>query len=163
MKKTILFLGLLLALFACNNTPKPEQENAQQEPTAPVTITEAIQLLTDSIAMDSTDAHLYLNRAKAYFANEQVGQAMVDINKSLQLDPNNVDTYLLLADAGMLNLLNIGTTYHLKIGGRSASGANTLKGYAILTACKVTATRGNLVQGSFSFQGSGALEPFSTT
>ena len=71
--------------------------------------------------------------------------------------------YLLLADAGMLNLLNIGTTYHLKIGGRSASGANTLKGYAILTACKVTATRGNLVQGSFSFQGSGALEPFSTT
>lgn len=98
MKKSILFLGLLLALFACNNTPKPEQENAQQEPMAPVTVTEAIQLLTDSIAMDSTDAHLYLNRAKAYFANEQVGQAMVDINKSLQLDPNNVDTYLLLAD-----------------------------------------------------------------
>ena len=98
MKKTILFLGLLLALFACNNTPKPETENTPQEPKAPVTVNEAIQILSDSIAMDSTNAHLYVSRAKAYFANEQVGQAMVDINKALQLDPNNIDTYLLLAD-----------------------------------------------------------------
>lgn len=98
MKKNILFLGLLLALFACNNTPKPEQITDPQEPAAPVTVNEAIQILTDSIAMDSTDAHLYLSRAKAYFANEQVGQAMVDINQSLRLDPNNVETYLLLAD-----------------------------------------------------------------
>ena len=98
MKKNLLFLGLLLALFACNNTPKPVTENTTQEPAASITITKAIQLLTDSIAMDSTDAHLYVSRAKAYFANEQIGQAMVDINKALQLDPNNVDTYLLLAD-----------------------------------------------------------------
>ena len=98
MKKSILFLGLLLALVACNNTPKPEPETNPQEPVAPVTVSEAIQLLTDSIAMDSTDAHLYLNRAMAYFANEQVGLAMVDINQSLRLDPKNVDTYLLLAD-----------------------------------------------------------------
>ena len=98
MKKNILFFGLLLALFACNNTPKPEQEAASQEPASPVTVTEAIQLLTDSIVMDSSNAHLYLNRAKAFFANEQVGQAMVDINKALQYDPNNIDTYLLLAD-----------------------------------------------------------------
>ena len=98
MKKSILFLGLMLALFACNNTPKPEADVNPEEPTAPVTVNEAIQVLSDSIAMDSTDAHLYFNRAKAYFANEQIGQAMLDINKSLQLDPNNVDTYLLLAD-----------------------------------------------------------------
>ena len=98
MKKTLLFLGLLLALFACNNTPKPETDNTTKEPPTPKTVNEAIQLLTDSIAMDSTNAHYYLSRAKAYFANEQVGQAMVDINKSLQLNPNDVDTYLLLAD-----------------------------------------------------------------
>ena len=96
--KSILFLGLLLALFACNNTPKPETNDKPQAPTAPKSVTEAIQLLTDSIAMDSTNAHLYLSRAKAYFANEQIGQAMVDINSSLQFEPNNIDTYLLLAD-----------------------------------------------------------------
>lgn len=77
MKKNLLFLGLLLALFACDNTPKPETDNTTQEPMAPVTVTEAIQLLSDSIAIDSTDAHLYVNRARAYFANEQIGQAMV--------------------------------------------------------------------------------------
>ena len=98
MKKTLLFLGLLLALFACNNTPKPETDNTTKEPTAPVTVDQAIQLLSDSIAMDSTNASLYVHRAKAYFANEQVGQAMIDINQSLKLDPNNIDTYLLLAD-----------------------------------------------------------------
>ena len=98
MKKNLLFLGLLLALFACNNAPKPEKENTPQKPTAPVTVSEAIRLISDSIAMDSTDARLYVSRAKAYFANEQIGQAMVDINKSLQLDSKNIDTYLLLAD-----------------------------------------------------------------
>ena len=98
MKKTLLSLGLLLALFACNNTPKTEPTEAPQEPKAPVTVNEAIQQLTDSIAMDSTNARLYTSRAKAYYATEQIGQAMVDINKSLQLDPKNVDTYLLLAD-----------------------------------------------------------------
>ena len=98
MKKNLLFLGLLLALFACNNTPKPETDNTSQEPKAPVSVNDAIQLLTDSIARDSTNARLYVSRAKAYFASEQIGQAMIDINKSLQLDPNNIDTYLLLAD-----------------------------------------------------------------
>ncbi len=98
MKKNLLFFGLLLALFACNNTPKPETDNTSQEPKAPVSVNDAIQLLTDSIAMDSTNASLYVSRAKAYFASEQIGQAMIDINKSLQLDPNNIDTYLLLAD-----------------------------------------------------------------
>ena len=97
MKKNLLLFGLLLAFFACNNT-KPKEEVKPEEEQTPVTVSEAINLLTDSIAMDSTNATLYLHRAQAYIAKEQVGAAMVDINKSLQLDPNNMDTYLLLAD-----------------------------------------------------------------
>lgn len=83
-------------MFACNGkTPKTEEP---QEPQTPMTVSEAIQSLNDSIANDSTNALLYLHRAQAYIANEQVGAAMIDINKSLQLAPNNVDTYLLLAN-----------------------------------------------------------------
>ena len=96
-KKNILLFGFLLALFACNhNQPNPSEKPS--EPGESVTISEAIQLLSDSIAMDSTNALLYRNRAKAYIANEQVGAAMIDINKSLQYAPNDIDTYLLLAD-----------------------------------------------------------------
>lgn len=97
MKKNLLLFSLLLALFACNsNKPNPEVK-ADGDP-KPVTVSEAISLITDSIAQDSTNAQLYLHRAKAYLGKEQVGAAMIDINKSLQLDPNNVETYLLLAD-----------------------------------------------------------------
>ena len=71
-------------------------------------------------------------------------------------------SYLVLADADMLELLNVGTTYSLKIGGRSATDANTLTGTAILTTCKITATQGNLAQGSFQFKGSGALAVVTT-
>lgn len=96
--KSILFFSLLLALFACNNTPRPEDNNTQQDSTAPVTVNEAIARLSDSIAMDSTNYVLYQHRAQAYFASEQVGAAMMDINKALSLNPNDIDTYLLLAD-----------------------------------------------------------------
>ena len=100
MKKTTLFLGLLLAFFACNNTPKPETDPQNPEPTTHVTVNEAIQLLSDSIAMDSTNAHLYLSRAKAYFATEQIGPAMVDINQALKVLVRNgvIDKTMLLAE-----------------------------------------------------------------
>lgn len=66
-------------------------------------------------------------------------------------------SYLVLTDADMLELLSVGTVYTIKIGGRNASAANRLTGSAILNTCKITATRGNLAQGTFQFQGSGAL------
>jgi predicted secreted protein len=70
--------------------------------------------------------------------------------------------YLLLADADMLELLNVGTIYTLKIGGRSASNANTLTGSAIMTVCRISAINGNLAQGSFTFKGTGQLAPVGT-
>lgn len=98
MKRNILILSVLLLLFSCNDTkPKQEVETHEVEKN-PVTVSEAIAILNDSIAHDSTNAVLYQHRAHAYIDNEQVGLAMIDINKALQLDPNNVDTYLLLAD-----------------------------------------------------------------
>lgn len=54
-------------------------------------------------------------------------------------------------------LLEVDTSYTVKIKGRGSSDSTGVTGTAILKACKITATRGNLVQGSFTFQGSGAL------
>jgi tetratricopeptide (TPR) repeat protein len=97
MKKNLLLFSVLLAFFACNNT-KPKEEVKSEEVKTPVTVSEVINRISDSIALDSTNAVLYRHRAEAYLNNEQVGAAMMDINKSLQLDPNDIDTYLLLAN-----------------------------------------------------------------
>lgn len=97
MRDKFLIIGLLLLLFGCNGN-KPAPSETTEESNEPITVTAVIQQYTDSIAMDSTNARLYRNRAKAYFANEQVGAAMMDINQSLKYDPNDIDTYLLLAD-----------------------------------------------------------------
>ena len=94
MKKLFLSLLAVAALAACTSKPKP----TEPVETEPITVGSAISLYTDSIAMDSTRAELYVKRAQAYLASEQVGAAMIDINKALQLDPNNVDTYLLLSN-----------------------------------------------------------------
>ena len=72
-------------------------------------------------------------------------------------------SWLVSVVADIRKVLNVGTKYQLRIGARTYAAASGLTGYAILESCKITATRGNLVQGSFSFNGAGALAADSTT
>lgn len=66
-------------------------------------------------------------------------------------------SYLVLAYNGVRELLNVGSTYTLKFRGRNQSDSTGVTGTAILKNCKITATKGNLVQGSFQFTGNGPL------
>lgn len=63
--------------------------------------------------------------------------------------------FLVLAGADITKLLTVGTTYTLQF--RDRAGSNIIEGQAILKTCKISATRGNLATGSFSFQGTGEL------
>lgn len=65
--------------------------------------------------------------------------------------------YLITANSGVRDLLTVGSSYTIKVKARDAADNTGVTGTAILTQCKITATRGNLVQGSFQFQGTGAL------
>ena len=65
--------------------------------------------------------------------------------------------YLVLATSGVRDVLNVGTTYTLAFKERGAADSAGVSGSAILTTCKISATRGNLVTGSFIFQGISAL------
>ena len=68
--------------------------------------------------------------------------------------------YLVTSSSGALaDLLKVGNTYTLVIGatGQTASSKQGLTGTAICQECRITATNGNLCQGSFVFQGSGPL------
>ena len=64
-------------------------------------------------------------------------------------------SYLVLSAAGIADPLSVGTTYYLV--NRDRAGSTKIVGQAILTQCKQAYTRGNLVSGSFRFQGTGAL------
>ena len=63
--------------------------------------------------------------------------------------------FLVLAGADITKMLTVGTTYTLQF--RDRAGSNIIEGQAILKTCKISATRGNLATGAFSFQGTGEL------
>lgn len=71
--------------------------------------------------------------------------------------------YLVMADspagisAKVRELLTVGTAYTLRVHGRAETDSAGVGGQAILKTCRIVATRGNLVQGSFSFVGTGPL------
>lgn len=68
------------------------------------------------------------------------------------------------ANAIKNNLLKTGSTLTIHIFSRTnSSSTEILTGSAICTKCKITATRGNIANGSFAFRGTGALaepQPF---
>lgn len=57
----------------------------------------------------------------------------------------------------VLGTKNIGTRYYLKCYTRNNSVVDKIEGYAYLQRAKVTGTEGNLSQGSWFFQGDGAI------
>lgn len=65
--------------------------------------------------------------------------------------------YLILenANTNVRDVLNVGTTYSLRI--KDRNGLYSISGSAICTQCKQTYRRGNLCVGSFVFKGTGAL------
>lgn len=69
----------------------------------------------------------------------------------------NVSTAYLVGDAKWRDdLLRVGQKVTLRFKNRGEDA--TMTGDAIITKCHITATRGNLAQGSFSFLGTGPLE-----
>lgn len=72
------------------------------------------------------------------------------LTTSYLVSTNYADYYACLAD-----ILQVGNT--VPIAWKNRQTQEMLIGDAIITACKMTATKGSLCVGSFSFQGTGAL------
>lgn len=64
-------------------------------------------------------------------------------------------SYLVLAASQVRDLLYVGQTFSITV--KDSGNNSSVTGSAIMTAVKNVATIGNLAQGSFSLQGSGAL------
>lgn len=65
--------------------------------------------------------------------------------------------WLVLANTDVRKVLLAGSVVTIKIKGRGESDSSGVSGSAILKTVKITATRGNLAQGSFAFVGNGPL------
>ena len=66
--------------------------------------------------------------------------------------------YLVLQDSQVLDLLNVGTRVNIQVVGRNGTSAVVLlQGEAFIKEFDMNLTRGNLAQGSCSFQGTGPL------
>jgi len=65
--------------------------------------------------------------------------------------------WLVLANTDVRKALLVGSSVTIKIKGRGESDSSGVTGSAILKTVKITATRGNLAQGSFAFVGNGPL------
>ena len=100
MMKKLLFLCLMMALVVagCDRGAKHPQPKAAADTLSVAVSADLVDLLSDSIAQDETRSDLFLVRAKAYLEKESVGAAMMDVNRAIELDPKNVDAFLLLSD-----------------------------------------------------------------
>lgn len=66
-------------------------------------------------------------------------------------------SFLVTAVTNIRQLLNVGTSYTVVFKDRASTSGASVTGTAILKTCKISAIRGNLVTGSFAFQGTGTL------
>lgn len=70
-------------------------------------------------------------------------------------------SWLLVSQGFKTQLLRVGYTYSVTIGRRDGhtqtQTADVVSGSAICTQCRITATYGSLVKGSFKFKGTGQL------
>ena len=90
MKKVFLVLACALMLTSCtqcsDDNSKQPKDNQQ------------VTTVDDGLTADTLDVNGYIDRARYYLANEQVGMAIRDINSALSLDGKNVDALLVLTD-----------------------------------------------------------------
>lgn len=87
MKRIFLVLSCVLFFVSCSESDKKTEGTKHDGKTS--TITEVI---------DTLDVNGYINRARMYLVNQQVGNAIRDINSALSIDGKNVDALLVLSD-----------------------------------------------------------------
>lgn len=90
MKRIFLALACILMLASCNESGNEDNKQSKENQ----------QVTTDdvNVVADTLDVNSYINRARWYLANQQVGNAIRDINSALSIDGKNVDALLVLAD-----------------------------------------------------------------
>ena len=83
MKKFFLVLACALMFASCTDVEDNKQQAVSSE---------------EEVSTDTLDVDGYIARARWYLANEQIGNAIRDVNSALSIDGKNIDALLVLAD-----------------------------------------------------------------
>ena len=89
MKKVLLALTCMMLLASCTESNDSKDNKSKEN--------QQVEAYIDGAA-DTLDVNGYINRARWYLANQQVGYAIRDVNNALSIDGKNVDALLVLAD-----------------------------------------------------------------
>ena len=92
MKKTIVFLSLLILLFSCKNDDKKLEHNATKK--VELIVPEQIQLLINQSKKDTTNIDLQLKISQAFDSVKMYKQALVYLDKVIATDSLNNDYWL---------------------------------------------------------------------
>jgi tetratricopeptide (TPR) repeat protein len=87
MKRVFLAMACILMLASCSESGKNKTEEKQK-----------VAAATEDVVADTLNIDGYINRARWLLANQQVGNAIRDINSALSIDSKNIEALLVLAD-----------------------------------------------------------------
>ena len=90
MKKVFLAIACALIMASCTESGNKDNKKSEEQQQTAVSQQET--------AIDTLDVDAYINRARWYLANQQVGNAIKDINSALSIDGKSIDALLVLAD-----------------------------------------------------------------
>ena len=83
-------MACMLMLVSCTETSSNDNKQSNNN--------QQIEASNEVSMQDTLDVNDYINRARWYLANQQVGNAIRDINSALSIEGKNVDALLVLAD-----------------------------------------------------------------
>ncbi len=86
------------ALCACNINPSAQRADDGTPATAEDSLTIALRAIDQHIVSDPGNAALYEERARLYVNKDSTKRALIDAERAVAIDSNNVDYRLLLGD-----------------------------------------------------------------
>ena len=87
----ILIVVAIIFIYACGSNQKKEDKTEKSIPTE-------LKILSDRVDQDSTNADYWNARANYYIKNQEINKALSDINKAIQVNPENALYYITLSD-----------------------------------------------------------------
>lgn len=90
----IFFLVVLFSLVSCqsNNSKAKKDHDSEVAPT------DSIQIFTQLIKKDSANYQLYAKRARMFTEKGQVDPALRDLNRAIELNPDDAGLFIILGD-----------------------------------------------------------------